>query len=72
MTKQDEKIEMEGEITEALNAAGAVGDDRIQAQAGMRVDPDSFTHGTAQQRTDWFRRGYDTGDPRRCTTFQEL
>jgi predicted metalloprotease len=61
-----------GEIEEALNAAAAVGDDRIQAQAGMRVDPDQFTHGTSQQRVDWFRRGYDTGDPRRCTTFQEL
>jgi uncharacterized protein len=61
-----------GEIEEALNAAAAVGDDRIQEQAGMRVDPEQFTHGTAQQRVDWFRRGYDTGDPRRCTTFQEL
>jgi predicted metalloprotease len=61
-----------GEIDEALNAAAAVGDDRIQSQAGMRVDPDQFTHGTSQQRVDWFRRGYDTGDPRRCTTFQEL
>ncbi len=61
-----------GEISEALNAAAAVGDDRIQEQAGMRVDPEQFTHGTSQQRVDWFRRGYDTGDPRRCTTFQEL
>jgi uncharacterized protein len=61
-----------GEISEALNAAQAVGDDRIQSQAGMRVDPDSFTHGTSRQRVDWFRRGYDTGDPGRCTTFQEL
>ncbi len=61
-----------GEITEATNAAAAVGDDRIQAQAGMRVDPDTFTHGTSQQRVDWFRRGYDTGDPRRCTTFDEM
>jgi uncharacterized protein len=61
-----------GEIEEALDAAAAVGDDRIQEQAGMRVDPEQFTHGTAQQRVDWFRRGYDTGDPRRCTTFQEL
>jgi uncharacterized protein len=61
-----------GEIEEALNAAAAVGDDRIQSQAGMRVDPEQFTHGTSQQRVDWFRRGYDTADPRRCTTFQEL
>jgi uncharacterized protein len=61
-----------GEIEEALNAAAAVGDDRIQSQAGMRVDPEQFTHGTSEQRVDWFRRGYDTADPRRCTTFQEL
>jgi predicted metalloprotease len=61
-----------GEISEALNAAAAVGDDRIMEQAGMRVDPDAFTHGSADQRVQWFRRGYDTGDPRRCTTFQEM
>jgi predicted metalloprotease len=62
----------EGEISEALNAATAVGDDRIQAQAGQPVNPESFTHGTSEQRVSWFRRGYDTADPRRCTTFQEL
>ncbi len=62
----------EGEISEAINAAAAVGDDRIQSQAGMRVDPEQFTHGTSDQRVQWFRRGYDTGDPQRCTTFQEL
>ena len=38
----------------------------------MTVDSDQFTHGTSEQRVSWFRRGYDTGDPRRCTTFQEL
>ena len=38
----------------------------------MTVDPDSFTHGTSEQRVQWFRRGYDTGDPTRCTTFEEL
>ena len=57
----------QGEISEALGAAAAVGDDRIQSQAGMTVDPDSFTHGTSEQRVQWFRRGYDTGDPSRCT-----
>ena len=61
-----------GEISEALNAATAVGDDRIQQQAGMTVNPDSFTHGSSEQRVSWFRRGYDTGDPARCTTFDEL
>jgi uncharacterized protein len=69
----DQRGQLEpGEISEALNAAAAVGDDRIQEQAGMRVDPEQFTHGTAEQRVAWFRRGYDTGDPQRCTTFQEL
>ena len=56
-----------GEISEALNAAAAV-----QERAGMTVDPDSFTHGTSEQRVSWFRRGYDTGDPTRCTTFDEM
>ena len=46
-----------GEISEALNAAAAVGDDRIQQQAGQQVNPDSFTHGTSEQRVSWFRRG---------------
>jgi predicted metalloprotease len=62
----------QGEISEALDAAAAVGDDRIQSQAGMTVDPDSFTHGSSEQRVQWFRRGYDTGDPTRCNTFDEL
>ena len=61
-----------GEVTEAVNAAAAVGDDRIQQQAGGQVNPDNFTHGTSEQRVSWFRRGYDTGDPSRCTTFEEL
>ncbi len=59
----------EGEIDEALNAAEAVGDDRIQAQAGQRVDPDSFTHGTAEQRRHWFEVGFSTADPGQCLTF---
>jgi predicted metalloprotease len=57
------------EITEALAAAEAVGDDRILAQAGRVVDPDLFTHGTAEQRRTWFERGFETGDPEACTTF---
>jgi predicted metalloprotease len=59
----------QGEISEALNAAAAVGDDRIQSQAGMRVDPDSFTHGTSEQRRGWFETGYESGDPAACDTF---
>ncbi len=59
----------EGEIDEALNAAEAVGDDRIQEQAGQRVDPDTFTHGTAEQRRHWFEVGFSSADPAQCLTF---
>ncbi len=57
------------EISEALNAAEGVGDDRIMAQSGRVVDPDLFTHGTAEQRRTWFQRGFETADPEACTTF---
>lgn len=60
------------EVEEALNAAAAVGDDRIQQKTQGRVDPESFTHGTSAQRVAWFKRGFDTGDPNRCTTFSEV
>ena len=62
----------EGDLQEALGAAAAVGDDRIQQQTQGRVNPESWTHGSAEQRVSWFRRGFDTGDPARCTTFQEV
>jgi hypothetical protein len=58
-----------GDIEEALQAASAVGDDRLQRQATGRVVPDSFTHGTSEQRLRWFRRGYETGDMRQGDTF---
>jgi predicted metalloprotease len=59
----------EGEIEEALAAAEAVGDDRIMEQAGREVDPDSFTHGSAEQRRQWFETGFSSGDPEQCRTF---
>jgi uncharacterized protein len=60
------------EVNEALDAASAVGDDRIQQQTQGRVDPESFTHGTAEQRKSWFNKGYTTGDYKQCKTFDEL
>ncbi|MEP6636491.1 MAG: neutral zinc metallopeptidase [Acidobacteriota bacterium] len=58
-----------GDIEEALGAASAVGDDRLQRQARGRVVPDSFTHGTSEQRARWFRKGFETGDIRQGDTF---
>ncbi len=59
------------EINEALKAAEGVGDDAIQSRSGS-VNPDTFTHGTSEQRMQWFQRGYQTQDPRTCNTFREL
>ncbi len=59
-----------GEIEQALNAASAIGDDRLQQQTQGRVVPESFTHGTSEQRVRWFRRGIDSGDLRQCDTFK--
>jgi len=55
-----------GDADEAIRAAGAIGDDRLQKMATGRVMPDRFTHGTSAQRVEWFKRGMDTGDPRAC------
>jgi len=58
-----------GDIEEGLNAAAAIGDDRIQRMSGQYVNPDAFTHGSSRQRTKWFRRGLETGDLDACDTF---
>lgn len=59
----------EGDIDEALNAANAIGDDRLQKQATGTIMPDAFTHGTSAQRVYWFKKGYETGDIKQGDTF---
>jgi predicted metalloprotease len=59
-----------GDVEEALGAASAVGDDRIQKQSGGRVSPETWTHGSARQRSGWFRRGLETGRLQDCDTFR--
>jgi uncharacterized protein len=58
-----------GDLEEAFTATEAIGDDRLQRQAGGTVDPDSFTHGSSEQRRRWFERGYERGDAGACDTF---
>lgn len=60
------------ELDEAIAAAEAVGDDRIQQKTQGRVDPESWTHGSAEQRKQWFLTGYNSQDPKRCDTFSEI
>lgn len=59
-----------GELQQALQAATAIGDDKLQQQARGVVVPESFTHGSSEQRVRWFSRGFDSGDPQQCDTFR--
>ena len=58
-----------GDVEEGLNAAAAIGDDRMQRSAGQRVTPDAFTHGSSEQRVAWFRKGLESGDVKACDAF---
>jgi predicted metalloprotease len=60
----------DGDLQEGLNAAAAVGDDRLQSSATRSINPDSFTHGTSSQRVSWFKKGFDSGRPESCDTFE--
>ena len=64
-----EQVLEHGDLEEALNAAQAIGDDRLQQRGQGRVVPDSFTHGSSAQRLAWFKRGFDSGKPASCDTF---
>ena len=68
----NDKYLQEGDIEEALSAANAVGDDAIQKRTSGRVNPDSFTHGTSEQRKKWFMKGYRSGDINQGDTFSEV
>jgi hypothetical protein len=71
-TQQMNQTLEEGDIEEALSAASAVGDDKLQKQATGYVQPDAFTHGTSKQRMYWFKKGFTTGDINQGDTFKEV
>ena len=69
--KRADRVQLDpGDVEEGLNAAAAIGDDRLQRMQTGRVAPDRFTHGTSQQRVEWFKRGLQSGDPNECNTFR--
>jgi uncharacterized protein len=69
LAQKSKQILESGDVEEGLNAASAIGDDRIQKQTQGYVVPDTFTHGSSAQRVRWFRRGLESGDLRQCNTF---
>lgn len=70
LVAENAEVQLEpGDIEEALGAASAIGDDRLQQQSTGRIVPDSFTHGSSEQRVRWFRKGFDSGKPEMCDTF---
>lgn len=60
------------EVQDAQNAAQSVGDDRTQAGVGQRVNPETWTHGSAAQREQWYKVGFNSGDLDRCDTFRRI
>jgi len=68
---QQRNILENGDLEQAINTAAAIGDDRLQKMAGRAVNPDSFTHGSSQERVSWFQRGFKSGDVSQCNTFAQ-
>ena len=66
---RERNILEQGDVEEGLNAAAQIGDDRMQKRARSYVVPEGFTHGSAQQRVQWFRRGIESGELKQCDTF---
>src|SRR5690606_21191829 len=67
---KNQELQLEaGDIEEGLTAASAIGDDRLQQQSTGRIVPDSFTHGSSEQRVRWFKKGFQSGNPDSCDTF---